>query len=98
MPNGTSGGVGGSEVQTRSLPDYRLKWYGFFGHIQSPNHAHNARNETASLRRAFAFHLEEGAGQRAGCFRWFDPRQGYLYPARFLRLGRESLGENSQNT
>ena len=22
MPNGTSGGVGGSEVQTRSLPDY----------------------------------------------------------------------------
>jgi len=25
MPNGTSGGVGGSEVQTRSLPDYFLK-------------------------------------------------------------------------
>ena len=23
MPNGTSGGVGGSEVQTRSLPDVR---------------------------------------------------------------------------
>ena len=25
MPNGTSGGVGGSEVQTRSLPDDSLK-------------------------------------------------------------------------
>ena len=24
MPNGTSGGVGGSEVQTRSLPDEEL--------------------------------------------------------------------------
>ena len=69
-----------------------LKWYGFFGHIQSPHHAHNARNETASLRGAFAFHPEEGTGQRAGCFRWFDPRLGYLYPARFLRLGRQSLG------
>ena len=55
-----------------------MKWYGFLGHIQSPHHAHNARNETASLRRAFAFHPEEGTGQRAGCFRWFDPRQGYF--------------------
>ena len=25
MPNGTSGGVGGSEVQTRSLPDNRIR-------------------------------------------------------------------------
>ena len=25
MPNGTSGGVGGSEVQTRSLPDFELQ-------------------------------------------------------------------------
>ncbi|WP_417211987.1 hypothetical protein, partial [Sutterella wadsworthensis] len=39
-----------------------VKWYGFFGHIQSPHHAHNARNETASLRGAFAFHPEEGTG------------------------------------
>ena len=55
-----------------------MKWYGFLGHIQSPHHAHNARNETASLRRAFAFHPEEGTGQRVGSFRWFDPRLGYL--------------------
>ena len=49
---------------------FTMKWYGFFGHIQSPHHAHNARNETASLRGAFAFHPEEGTGQRAGYFRW----------------------------
>ena len=30
MPNGTSGGVGGSEVQTRSLPDLKWRGFGFF--------------------------------------------------------------------
>ena len=43
-----------------------MKWYGYFGHIQSPTHAHNARNEAASLQRAFAFRPEEDSARELG--------------------------------
>ncbi len=48
------------------ISTHTVKWYGYFGHIQSPTHAHNARNEAASLQRAFAFRPEEDSARELG--------------------------------
>ena len=43
---------------------------------------------------AFAFRHEEGTGLKVGSIRWFNPRLGFSYPARYAIVATATFGSN----